>query len=335
MSLPAFDEVPPATMVLVARFSPPIDINMAAGLLPIYWLTPEELQRYFSSPPTHGKRARVPAVRPGAIISITRPPLAPGGRPEVRGLQLSDDPKAFPHAVTIDISSTDKGLTLKLCPQTVQFCGAKSVAQVEEIMRYLFWYFRQVQSHVEYLREHREEAQKAHDWLLDHVIEREGMPLLAPATVPSEIDRQSLTILWNHIPGTSTVEALREASKYLLTLEGFISESPRLDGPIEEPMVYRSIQRVAHDDRWNVARYIDGREGFTASYELSLCPSLIIQHPVQARMPNPSGRCKEDRDYIIRIYREGGIRITGPGGPEAREVYEKFRRLFTSLPLST
>ena len=155
MSVVDFDYLPVTTMTVVIKLQGMVNILHAFPLLLITRMKIEESNR-------RRQKFKIPYPGfPGAILSATY-----GGF--TRGIVRSVGPKYFRNSITIDVSTKEKNVNLKLSATGIQMCGPTSDEMALEAANHLINNIYQAQDMIDYIRSHPEASTNTLEWVKEH-----------------------------------------------------------------------------------------------------------------------------------------------------------------------
>lgn len=152
MSLIDFDYLPVTTMTFVISLKGMVNILQAFPLLEITRMQIEETSR---------RRQKFKIPYPGfagAILSATY-----GGF--TRGIVRSINPFFFRNSITIDVSTANKNVNVKLSKTGIQMCGPTSEEMALEAANHIINNLHRAQDMIDYIKEHREAALFTLEWV--------------------------------------------------------------------------------------------------------------------------------------------------------------------------
>ncbi len=157
-----FESLNVTTMTLIMTLSGATRKDVAFHLFPVVKMKIDPNVKITS-------KSKLPHCKiPGSIISMRFGPL-------VRGIIKKGKP--FKNAVTIDISTKIKNISMKLSSNTIQMCGASSEADGLEAGNYIVQYLNEVQENLDMIQADMEHAKKCLEYVSLHTkgapVERE------------------------------------------------------------------------------------------------------------------------------------------------------------------
>jgi hypothetical protein len=144
-----FEKLKITTMTLVIGLTSCIDMSAAFHLLPVTRI---------DIPQARGvRKCKLPHCDiPGAIVSIRH-------RGSVRGV-IRNLSKPFKNAVTIDIFTSRKNVSVKLSPYTIQMCGASCMEDGDEASAALLKHLHDIQDLLDTMQAHPQRTMQLISW---------------------------------------------------------------------------------------------------------------------------------------------------------------------------
>jgi len=150
MNIIPFEDLRVTTMTIVMTLSNGVNTNAAFHLLPITRVAIQQKRESSKCALPHCKI-------PGSILSMRN-------RDSVRGV-IRSKTSPFKNAVTIDISTTKKNISLKLSSFSIQMCGASSREDGIEAATHLLNHLKSIQRNLEKIQSDIESARQAIEWV--------------------------------------------------------------------------------------------------------------------------------------------------------------------------
>uniref|UniRef100_A0A6C0BLG2 Uncharacterized protein n=1 Tax=viral metagenome TaxID=1070528 RepID=A0A6C0BLG2_9ZZZZ len=131
-------------MTVIVHFTSEVNLKAVFPLLDVTRIPLEEPKR-------KRKKIRIPECKiPGSVLCVLYDGVA-------RGITKGN---SFRNSIIIDISTGSRNVSLKLSKSNIQMCGAKSMDLVLESVGILLEHLNVVQDKIDYLRDHRDEAER-------------------------------------------------------------------------------------------------------------------------------------------------------------------------------
>ena len=152
MSVVDFDEHKVTTMTIIMPLKGEVDLNKIFPLLEITRIELKPTRR-------QTKKFKIPFCGlPGAILSARYKGC-------IRGIIKSTQTRCFLNAITIDISTEEKNVNIKLSKSKIQMCGATSVGLARKAANYVIAKLYGIQDELDYINSHSDEADAVCNWL--------------------------------------------------------------------------------------------------------------------------------------------------------------------------
>jgi hypothetical protein len=275
-------------------------------------------------------------------------------RGNVRGV-IRSTASPFKNAVTIDISTTRKNISLKLSSFTIQMCGASSREDGVEAATHVLNHLKHIQrmlnrihqdpvksrQTIEWVKENtRGEMVEKANWnvqeftnvvlriyqpIQDHAIIRPVIP------VPDHIDSELVNFFVSMGDDFLYHSDFAQKIEYIPNIYTIIDEPLEIDH-VDEAMVNYNYSLGFEVDRFSLDRYIDGQNGFISRYNNALSTSVTIELPYEP----PAGTTIKRRKnkiphHTFLVYRSGSVTQSGPGGKLMEQAYYLFMATIQAL----
>ena len=347
-----FEDLQITTMTMIMTLTNGVNVEAAFQLLPITRIAIHQTRV--------SAKCKLPHCEiPGSILSMRY-------RGNIRGV-IRSKLSPFKNAVTIDISTVKKNISLKLSSFSIQMCGASSRADGVEAATHLLNHLINVERILTIMREEPQRTLDAIEWvknvtkgtlvekpdwsdnLFDNVNMRIYRPVMCHTIIKPVVDIQGEypdeTVCL--IPTNVDVDVTR----FLLYLcDDFIYHEdmcqkldfiPNIHSIIDVPLALKNIDEAMVNynyslgfevDRGLLNQYIDGQNGFISRYNNALATSVTIELPYDP----PAGiAIKRRKNKIPKstflVYRSGSVTQSGPGGKIMRDAYYLFMNTILQL----
>lgn len=333
MEIKNFDELRITTMTLVLTLSDPVDMVLAHQLLPI---TKVEINQ-----PRFSAKCKLPHTgHSGDILSARH-------CGNVRGIVRSSA-GSFKNAVTVDICTQTKNISLKLSTESIQMCGASSKEDGTEAANEIIKHLIKVQEYIDKLK-NDPVAEKTLEWVKNNI---KGYKMDKPAYKIIQGNNLNLRVFTGNDIDHSISKPLvaipkdldKEFAEYLISLsEDFIYHSdickkyeflrkvsyvsnPSLHvTEYYEAMVNYNYYLGFEVDRFQLNNAIDRRYGFISRYNNALSNSVTVELPYEpVNNKNSKRRKNKIPHHTFLIYKSGAVTQSGPGGDLMKEAYYLF-----------
>lgn len=340
MNITAYEKLSVTTMTLVMTLSNGVNTEAAFQLLPITRIAIHQTRE--------SSKCKLPHCEiPGSILSMRY-------RGNVRGvIRSKSDP--FKNAVTIDISTSRKNISLKLSSFSIQMCGASSREDGIEAANHVISHLCNIQSVLNKIQDNPDGTREAIDWV--KIITR-GEIIEKPLWEEKQFINVALRIyrpLSDHSiikPMITIPENLdKDITLFILSLcDDFIYHSdmcrkldfiPNIHTIIDEPLQLKNVDEAMVNynyslgfevDRARLNQFIDGQNGFISRYNNALATSVTIELPYEP----PAGTSIKRRKnkiphHTFLVYRSGSVTQSGPGGRLMEDAYYLFMNTIVQL----
>lgn len=332
------------TMTLVMSLTGGINVEAAFHLLPITRVDVKNLRKT--------TKCRIPHCDiPGAILSMR---YGTKTMTHVRGI-IKTKAKPFKNAVTIDISTKVKNISLKLSAFSIQMCGASSKEDGIEAAEHVINHLWRIQSILNKMHKNPNQTQKVIDWVKQVTI---GEPIIKHTWITRNINKVNLRIhktlnatsvyKYNHdIPDTLDKDIALFALSFcddFMYYEDMIRELdylPNITNVIEPPLSIRQVDEAMVNynytlgfeiDRDILNAMIDGHDGFISRYNNALVTCVTIELPyVTPQNMTIKRRKGKIPHHTFLVYRSGSVTQSGPGGELMKQAYYQFMNTISQL----
>lgn len=332
-----FDKLKVTTMTLIMGLSQHTIKEAVFHTLPIVKINTEGIR------PT--SKCKLPHCKiPGSIISMRYGNM-------VRGI-IKKNP--FKNAITIDISTKVKNISVKLSSNSIQMCGASSEQDGLEAATYIVEYITNIQKILDLMQADPEHAQACcqyvanvtkgeelerevirskpldnntemliYDMVIDHAV------ICPPTDIPVQYNREIVAFLSQFWLEFLYHSDMMNKLKYLLTLrEVIVPEQHTVPLHIRNydlVMVNYNYKLGFEVNRSNLSKYIDRMNGFTTRYNNSLSTSVTIELLYEPTNRSDGGRKKNKvPHHTFLVYKSGAVTQSGPGGQLMKDAYYLF-----------
>lgn len=340
MDIIPFEQHKITTMTIIIALNGSVNSMFAFQLLPV-----TRIQIYQTR---ETSKCKLPHCKiPGSILSMRY-------LKNTRGVIRSKS-SPFKNAVTIDVSTTRKNISIKLSAFSIQMCGASSKDDGIEAATHIIDHLKRIQHVLNKIQDDMEGSLKCINWVKENT---RGEKVDKPQWEVIECDNALLRV-YNPIPDFSIVkptvdipEDLNiEVTQFLLSLcDDFLYHSdmmlkldyiPNIHTIIENPLEIKSLNEAMVNynytlgfevDRTALNLYIDGQNGFISRYNNALSNSVTIELPYE---PSEDSTIKRRKNKIphqtFLVYRSGSVTQSGPGGELMRDAYYLFMETIAQL----
>jgi len=340
LKITPFNALQITTMTIVMTLSNGVNTEAAFQLLPITRIAIQQTRE--------SSKCRLPHCEiPGSILSVRH-------RGNVRGvIRSKSDP--FKNAVTIDISTSRKNISLKLSSFSIQMCGASSREDGIEAATHVLNHLRHIQNILNRMQSNKSATLEAIEWVKNvtkgDIVEKPFWEEKQFLNVTLRIYRpkQEYSIIKPMVDITENLD--KDVVRFLLSLcDDFLYHSdmcrkldfiPNIHIIINEPLELKNVDEAMVNynyslgfevDRARLNQFIDGQNGFISRYNNALATSVTIELPYDP----PAGTSIKRRKnkiphHTFLVYRSGSVTQSGPGGRLMEEAYYLFMNTIAQL----
>lgn len=313
MEFPPFESCKLTTMTLVFNLEGNVSLDPAFSLLPITHID-------FIPPKRQRKKLDLPHGNPGDILSIRY-------SGETRGIVRSASKGYFKNSITIDLSTKNKNVSIKLSRSKIQMCGASSEEQGREGAQYLLDHLLAIQDELDYLQS-SEKAEETYEWLVER---SKGQPIACEEGKDYEIiipeldnapDMRIAKFLSRQCEEFTYYSHLVDELKWILSIKQ-VTTRPLEIKKVLKVMVNYNYNLEFQVDRYKLYEEMLDNNGFFSSY------NNLIEHCVKIKLPyipEEEGTRKKNKVpcHCFLVYKSGVVTQTGPGEEKMKEPYERF-----------
>ena len=353
MSVVDFDEHKVTTMTIIMPLQGEVNLDKVFPLLEITRIELKQNRR-------QTKKYKIPFCGiPGAILSARF-------KGTIRGIIKSTQTRCFLNAITIDISTEEKNVNIKLSKSKIQMCGATSVGLARKAASYIIDKLYTIQDEIDYINANSVEADRVCDWLKSV---SKGEPIVSS---DDEVEEESEGESESEIDESEACQITKDKYHYLVTIKK-IEEIPdgidkriaqfliklssdflryedyccqlnwirTLNKVIEKPLEVIDIIKVMVNFNYDLGFYlsrlalaekINGVNGFTARYENTIDHSVTIELPYDVPEGMKITRRKDRVPcHTFLVYRSGLVTQSGPNEELMRPAYNLFNSTINSI----
>jgi len=342
MNITPFEDLHITTATLVMSLIDEINIEAAFHLLPITRIVVYQTRE--------SSKCKLPHCNiPGSILSMRF-------RKMTRGI-IRNKSNPFKNAVTIDISTTIKNISLKLSSRSIQMCGASSREDGIEAATHVLNHLKHIQYVLDKMQNDPAETIRAIQWVKENTLgeqtEKPVWETIPCINVTLKVYRPQVEhrVIKPTNPIPDTLD--KDITAFLLTLcDDFLFHSdmrlkldfvPNIHHVINLPLELERVDMAMVNynyslgfevDRSKLNQFIDGQHGFISRYNNALASSVTIELPYDP----PAGTSIKRRKnkiphHTFLVYRSGSVTQSGPGGPLMRDAYYLFMQIISYLKL--
>lgn len=335
-----FESLKITTCTIIMTMSNGVNTEAAFHLLPVTRIAIQQTRE--------SSKCKLPHCEiPGSILSMRH-------RGNVRGVIRSKS-DSFKNAVTIDISTVRKNISLKLSPFSIQMCGASSRDDGVEAATHILNHLHRIQDMLNRIQADLIGAWAIINWIKEvtrgEVIDKPYWEVQQFINVSLRVYRpiRDHSIIKPMIPIPENLD--REVAIFFLSLvDDFIYHGdlcrkldfiPTIQAIIDEPLELKQVNEAMVNynyslgfevDRALLNQFIDGQSGFISRYNNALATSVTIELPYEPPLGTAIKRRKNKvPHHTFLVYRSGSITQSGPGGNLMEGAYYEFMNLIAQL----
>lgn len=340
MEIVPFEALKVTTMTIIMSLTNGVNTEAAFHLLPITRIAIQQTRE--------SSKCKLPhCTIPGSILSMRY-------QKNIRGVIRSKS-SPFKNAVTIDISTTNKNISLKLSSFSIQMCGASSREDGVEAAGHVLNHLHRVQVILDKMKSDPANTQAAIEWvkfntrgaetekpcwkeiscpnlslrvykpLADFCIVNPHSPI--PLNLNSDVVIFLLSLANDFIYHSDFCRKL----DFVSNIQSVIGDGLELKN-VDEAMVNYNYSLGFEVDRALLNQYIDGQFGFISRYNNALATSVTIELPYE---PPEGAAIKRRKNKIphhtFLVYKSGSVTQSGPGGELMKQAYYLFMNLIGQL----
>lgn len=329
MSVVDFDEHKVTTMTIIMPLLGEIDL---AKVFPLLEITRIELKQNRR----RTKKYKIPFCGiPGAILSARFEGF-------VRGIIKSTSTNSFLNAITIDISTEEKNVNIKLSKSKIQMCGATSIELARMAAKYILEHLYAIQEKLEYMASNIEHRNECIEWLKSvskgqEMLDEEGTPCHELITIkkieeiPDVIDKEIALFLIKMSADFIKYE------DYCCKLDWICGIKSIIQKPLEVIDAVKVMVNFNYDLGFNVSRLalihkINGLNGFTARFRNTADHNVTIELPYEIPKDMKIIRRKDRVPcHTFLVYRSGLVTQSGPNEELMKPAYKLFNATMNSI----
>jgi hypothetical protein len=330
MEIIPFENLKITIITLVVELSDNVNIKEAFLMLPITKIDIGTIK--------DTNKCKIPHCSiPGSILSMRF-------KGNVRGI-IKNTLDPFKNAVTLDISTIKKNISLKLSANCIQMCGASSKDDGIEAANHIIEHLNKIQILIEKIK--NTDITEMVNWVK---INSKGQDIMRNIVNKKQFTNISLLINKNFtdnlikIPNDIPSNFDLEIAKFFISfIEDFVYHSDfchkidfisKVDSVINTKLFLKNIDEVMVNYNYSIGfkvnrtklnNFIDGKYGFISRYNNALANSVTIELPYDN--PNRAHikrRKNKVPHHTFLVYRSGSITQSGPGGKIMRDAYYLF-----------
>ena len=341
MDVIKFEDLKITTMTIVISLTNGINTELAFQLLPITRIAIQQTRE--------SSKCKLPHCKiPGSILSMRY-------RGNIRGvIRNKSDP--FKNAVTIDISTSVKNISLKLSSFSIQMCGASSRDDGVEAATHVLNHLIHIQRILNKMHENIQSSLDAIEWVKantqGNIVEKpcweeQQFPnlllriyrptidhnIIYPTVeIPDNLDKDVVMFLLSMCDDFIYHGDMCRKLDFIPNIQTIINQPLELEN-VDQAMVNYNYSLGFEVDRELLNQLIDGQCGFISRYNNALATSVTIELPYEPPAGSSIKRRKNKiPHHTFLVYRSGSVTQSGPGGNNLmRDAYYLFMGLISQL----
>jgi hypothetical protein len=344
MEIKPFKDLKITTMTLIAKFEGKININPVFCLLPITKIELPPKKRNI-------KKLKIPHCKtPGSILSLRY-------RGCTRDIFRTTLKRHFRNSITMDISTSQKNISLKISETTIHMTGPTSLEQGEEAIYHLFRHIREIQENLDYMNERRDEIPLIVEWLIEatrgvkvsktkkEIIPSKSVTLAVTEMIPdcevriptdeeietSGLDEKIIRFFLRQVPEFTYHSELCYDFENIAHLESVIDGELKCHN-ISKAMVNCNYHLNFKVNRPNLKAVFDSHpSNWCARYDPRLDHTVTIQIPYEVPEEQKFMR-KPDKKHChtFMVQKSGVVTQSGPDEQMMEQAYLEFMNIIQS-----
>lgn len=335
-----FEQLRITTITMIMGLSNGVNTEAAFHLLPITQVAIHQTRE--------SSKCKLPhCAIPGSILSMRY-------RDNVRGV-IRSKASPFKNAVTIDISTTRKNISLKLSSFSIQMCGASSREDGIEAATHVLNHLKFIQQTLNQIHQNPDQAQRTLEWVIENtrgsLTEKPGWEDQVYGTFTLRVSRATTDYTLVTPTVAVPLELNEDLARFYVGLSNdFLYHSdycrkiqyiPSIQSIIDEPLEIDRIDEamknfnfnLGHEvDRFTLNQLMDGRNGMLSRWQQTLSAHTTVELPYE---PQPSIVAKRRKGRVSKIsfliYKSGSVTMSGPGGEIMEQGYNLFMRTINEI----
>lgn len=334
--IPRFEDLKVTTTTLILKLHGQVDPFSAFHVLPITRIN-LPIKR-------NSIKCKLPYCEvPGAILSMKH-------MGSVRGV-IRSVKKSFKNSVTIDISTSKKNISVKLCEFGMHICGAKSKEDGTEAAELIIKHLKRTQMYLNKMAENKNLTLETIQWLKENTlgipVERESYEnvgslrvrrvkedhtIIRPEKlVPSHFNYEVTSFLFSLCDDFIYHSDLCIKLGLMPTLTQIISKKLEI-ASIDAAMVNYNFKLGFIIDRERLDRFIDGKNGFVSRYNNENATCVTVEFPYE---PEENSNIKRKKytipKYSFMNYKSGSVTYSANDSKLAEQVYYLFMQTIAEI----
>ena len=321
----SFEHLPVTTTTVIIPLSG--EITSCINLFSLFEVTFMEIPEGFRLKSQNKRKFIIPFCdTPGAILSLRYQGMT-------RGIITSLNSSHFKNSITMDISTRVKNVNLKLSPETIQLCGAKSLDVATEAARHVLAHANKIQSELTFMTNNPDLVEKAIIWM-DNTRDDDDTITLPWFDVDEKKEGRIIKFLYSlatdHVKHSSMMTMIRD---YYTKVENVCNHLS-----IQHNLIRCEMTNYNYDTGFNINRRKlyecvnklndMGKVPFIAQYWCQVYSYVSVFLPIESDVARPRGK---RRKSTIMIYRSGHVTCSTKDPYQGERFYNMFGRVIMFL----
>jgi len=340
MEITPFEELRTTTITMIVTLDSKIYKEIAFHLFPITIIENYKIKNTAKCKLPHSKT-------PGDIVSMRY-------KNNTRGI-IKNKKNPFKNAVTIDISTKIKNISLKLSKNSIQICGASSKEDGIEASNHIINHLQYIQNMLNIINDNITETLEIVKWIKNNTkgekVEKNVVEskicnnfllnihekildnyIYIPIIIPEYFNKKLINYLLSLSNDFLYHSDFCKKLDYVLKLKNVIKNATINIKQIELAMVNYNFSLKFQVDRAKWDQLINERYGFISRYINALSPSVTIELMYKPPFNSTVKRRKNKvPHHTFLVYRSGSVTQSGPGGELMKDAYYKFMNFISEI----
>lgn len=338
MKFTNFEDLPITTMTMVMSLSSQINMDAAFQLLPITKISMKNVKQTAKCKLPH-------CGTPGAILAM-------GYKDQRRGIIKNNSPP-FKNAVTIDISTKKKNISVKLSPSSIQLCGASSREDGIEAAEHIIQHLKNTQHNLDIIHEDIENTKETVEWLknntrgptCDKIISSQFIEKTQRSVLFTEDDNM-IVYPQESVPGNLNYDIVKLLmpfsvdyayhSDFCRNLDNIIQIERIADRNIfitliNEAMINYNYSLNFKIDRTKLNKMINGKNGFVSRYNNGKGNSVTVESLCPPNDNLTKRRKNKVPHHTFLVYLSGAVTMSGSNREQMKYAYYNFMETINEM----
>lgn len=328
-----YGELPITTMTMIISLTGGVNVRDAFQLLQITRITISRMRETSKCKLPH-------CVIPGSILSVRY-------KEGVRGI-IKNNSGPFKNAVTVDISTLKKNISLKLSTLSIQMCGASSKEDGIEAATHIINHLKNIQRLMNEMKRDIDHTNMILDWIsqetkgpeidvVDVSFEKVGNVLLKienprkdnlvikpQKLIPEHFNKKIAMFLLSFSNEFHYHSQFNKKIRFIPKARTLVDENLAIES-VDQAMVNNNYKLGFQVDRTALNAFINGKNGFISRYNNALTTCVSIELPYKPLASTTIKRKKTKvPHHTFLVYKSGSVTQSGPGGILMENAYYLF-----------